>query len=147
MELLMLVEIDEVLRRYIVALNNLSDEAELAADLSYLDGRPAGSVVFDFTHMALELTAETRPEYTPRAFGYQPTRPLLEMVAAVRDLAGMHSPLSHRVHAVIPSQETRVGQFLHRMDLVKVLQDASIAVESTFENSGRAWVDWRGYGG
>src|SRR5438309_1218629 len=117
----MLTNIDPSTRRYTVVLNNYTDAAEILSDLSYLDGQLPGELCFDFRHMAAAVTQETREEYLPGNFGYQPTRQLAEVAATLIDLAGRAQPYAHRLAALLPRGDTRVGSYLTGMRLDSLL--------------------------
>jgi hypothetical protein len=123
-----LVSLDVEEGRYVIALNNASDEAEVAADMSYLQGIPTGVLEFDFTHMTAGLSQESRLDYLPGSFGYQPTRQLVEVTAAVLACSAAHPAFPHVLGAILPNHETRVGEFLGQMGLPRLLDEAGIVV-------------------
>lgn len=128
MEGSVLIDFDQSDRRYVIALNNASDGAEVLADLSYLvDVRP-GTLIFDFTHMAAPLTQETRDDSLPGNFGYQPTRQLVEIVAAIDSCIQDRRYDHYLIEAMLPSTDSRVGDFLIRMDLHHILTQMDVAV-------------------
>ena len=108
----MLIECDRQKRQYRIALNNMSNGAELAADLSYLEGVPAGVLTFDFTHMAAGLTQETREAYLPGNFGFQPTISLLEIVSTIASFTERAAICPHHLAVVLRASEFfRVSSF------------------------------------
>jgi hypothetical protein len=123
-----LIELDEDERRYVIALNNASDGAEVLADLSYLEDAQPGALTFDFTHMAAPLTQESREDYLPGNFGYQPTRQLVEIVAAIDACTRDKGNGYHLIEAKLPDPGSRVGDFLVRMDLGPLLDQIGLAV-------------------
>lgn len=124
----MLIRLDRSNHLYMISLSNASDGAELLADLSYLEGAPPGTLSFDFTHMAAQLTQEERDAYLPGNFGYQPTRHLVEIVAAIGACAADRSAYPHRLEAQLPDTSSRVGDYLARMELPRVLTSIGLAV-------------------
>jgi hypothetical protein len=99
----------------------------LQSDFSYLTDLENGTVVFDLTHVAAPLTQERRPEYYPAGFGYQPTQLLLEVVTSI---ASAHDQFKdvHRLKAIVPGADSRVGRFLSEMQLQERLRDIGVAV-------------------
>jgi hypothetical protein len=126
----MLTEINIEHRRYRVALTNYSNAAEVIADLSYLENLPAGELCFDFRHMTGALTQETREDFLPGSFGYQPTRQLAELAAVITELPTRQPPFSHRLTTLLPGRDSRVGRYLAGMRLGPLLRDAAVAVST-----------------
>lgn len=124
----MLVHLDRTDHLYVIGLSNASDGAEILADLSYLDGVPPGVLTFDFTLMSAQLTQEARDVYLPGSFGYQPTRNLVEIVAAIGACAADRSVYPHYLDARLPDPSSRVGDFLVRMELDRLLESLGLAV-------------------
>ncbi len=108
----MLILLDTPDRRYEIALNNASCGHELISDLSYLAEVPPGTISFDFRHMAAPLTQETREQYLPGNFGYQPTLHLLEIVSVIGEFVDRQALCPHALVARLPRKDTRVGRFL-----------------------------------
>ncbi len=77
--------------------------------------------------MAAPLTEEKRAEYYPGGFGYQPTQLLLEVVTSIASAQDRFKGV-HRLAAIVPSRESRVGGFLADMRLHERLQDIGVAV-------------------
>jgi len=106
----------------------MSNGAELAADLSYLEGVPAGVLTFDFTHMAAGLTQETREAYLPGNFGFQPTISLLEIVSTIASFTERAAICPHHLAVVLPNKKSRVGRFLMDMGLPAILKKMKIDI-------------------
>ncbi|MBA2277303.1 MAG: hypothetical protein H0W06_06025 [Chloroflexia bacterium] len=124
----MLIQADHFNGCYRIALNNASDGAEVVSDLSYLCGATPKTLTFDFTHMAAPLTQEDREDYLPGSFGYQPTRQLTEVVAAIDAYAALVPIPAHRLTALLPDRQSRVGAFLADMQLSAVLAHIGLVV-------------------
>jgi hypothetical protein len=127
----MLILLDTQSRRYEIALNNASCGHELVSDLSYLAGVPPGTVSFDFRHMAAPLTQETREEYLPGNFGYQPTLHLLELVSVIGDFVERPALCPHTLVARLPRKDSRVGRFLADFRLPQILGALGLKLEFT----------------
>jgi len=125
----MLILLDAQARRYEIALNNASCGHELVSDLSYLGKTPPGTLCFDFRHMAAPLTQETREEYLPGNFGYQPTLNLLEIVSVMSDFAQRLAPCPYTLVARLPRKDSRVGRFLGDFRLHQILEALGFRLE------------------
>ncbi len=125
----MLLLLDSHGRRYEIALNNASCGHELVSDLSYLGGVPPGTLSFDFRHMAAPLTQETREEYLPGNFGYQPTLHLLELVSVIGDFVERRSERPHTLVARLPRKDSRVGRFLADFRLPQILEALGLELQ------------------
>ena len=123
----MLVALDT--RDYRIAVNNATCGAELLSDFSYLSAAEPGRLTFDFTHVVAPLTQENREEYLPSTFGYQPTHHLLEVVSAISHFVEQRALCPHELAARLPSRSTRIGQFLHDMQLHEVLKLLGLRLE------------------
>lgn len=121
---------NNVARHYVIALNNASGSAELMSDFSYIEGFPRGVLTFDFTHMAAPLTQETRDEYLPAGFGYQPTQQLLEVTCAIAAYTEQRALPPHELVARLPSGKSRTGRFLVDMHLPQLLGKMGLRIES-----------------
>jgi hypothetical protein len=127
----MLINLDTSRRRYEIALNNASSGGELVSDLSYLDAAPAGTIVLDFRHMAASLTQETREEYLPGSFGYQPTLHLLELASVIGSFVERMALCPHTLVARLPRKNTRVGRFLAGFRLPEILAGFGLELQFT----------------
>lgn len=125
----MLIEADPISGYTRFAINNSSDGAELMADISYLAAGTGGTLLLDFTHMAAPLTQEKREEYLPGGFGYQPTLPLIEVLAAIGYLVENRGVYPCELSARLPNPNTRVGRFLDGMKVPQCLKDMGVRVE------------------
>jgi hypothetical protein len=125
----MLINLDTSGRRYDIALNNASSGGELISDLSYLDTVPPGTITLDFRHMAAALTQETREEYLPGSFGYQPTLHLLELVSVIAAFVDRTALAPHTVVACLPRKDSRVGRFLANFRLPEILAASGITLQ------------------
>lgn len=124
----MLVQLDATTRRYVIALNNSTNASELRSDFSYLKQAPRGVLEFDFGHMAALTTLESRDDFLPGGFGYQPTRHLVEIVACIADYAE-EAAFGHKIEARLPNEKTAVGKFLHDMGLPRILKEMWVPVK------------------
>lgn len=124
----MLIVCDRNARQYVIALNNMSNSAELASDFSYLEGAPAGVLTFDFTHMAAGLTQEAREAYLPGSFGFQPTISLLEIVSTIASFTERAAICPHHLAVILPNKHSRVGRFLIDMGLPTLLKKMKLDI-------------------
>lgn len=124
----MLVYADRSVGRYTIAVNNASNAAELMSDFSYLEDAPAGVLTLDFTHMAAGLTQETREEYLPGGFGYQPTQQLVEVASAIAEFLDRSVLCLYKVVALLPDRRSKVGSFLTHMHLPDLLKAMGVCV-------------------
>jgi hypothetical protein len=122
-----LVQLDTTARRYVIALNNSTNSSELRSDFSYLEQAPRGVLEFDFGQMAAPTTLESRDNFLPGGFGYQPTRHLVEIVACIADYAE-EAAFGHKIEARLPNERTIVGKFLHDMRLPRILKEMWVPV-------------------
>lgn len=126
---------------YVIAINNSSSCAELMSDFSYLEGKPNGSLIFDFRHVAGGLTQEYREEYLPGGFGYQPTQQLLEVVAAIANYTERSAVCPHQLRAILPNRKSKVGSFLYRMQLESILKKLGVYIEFAEPASPELGID------
>jgi hypothetical protein len=124
----MLVVSNREARQYVIALNNMSNSAELTSDFSYLEGAPAGVLTFDFTHMAAGLTQETREAYLPGNFGFQPTISLLEIVSTIASFTERAALCPHHLAAILPNKRSRVGRYLIDMGVPALLNKMELDI-------------------
>src|SRR5262245_33359508 len=105
----MLITSDRSTGRYVIAITNTTGWAELAADFHYIMDVPRGEILFDFTHLSGNLTAEKRPDYLPGNFGFHPTDRLAEEVACIGYFQEQLILRAHRWRSRLPSRSTKVG--------------------------------------
>src|SRR5687767_10728806 len=78
--------------------------------------------------MTAELTQRMRDDYLPGSFGYQPTRQLVEVAATLIGLTMPEAAQPHLLSAILPNSETKVGRFLERMNLSRLLEASGFAI-------------------
>src|SRR5439155_16896535 len=71
---------------------------------------------------------ENRDDYMPGSVGYQPTKQLVEVVAAIARYSEQEAVQTRRLVAMLPEESTKVGSFLRAMQLRTVLESFGVEI-------------------
>ncbi|MCL4299159.1 MAG: hypothetical protein KJ077_25710 [Anaerolineae bacterium] len=117
---------------YVIALNEASSFAELAADFSYLKDAPPGLLTFDFTHMASNPLKIASSPYLAGNFGFHPLDHLIEQLSFIGRLVQM--PLFalnvHTILVILPTPSSQLGRFFTQLGLFDLITQWRLPIES-----------------